>query len=175
MTTIQKSEHRIRTCQESTHLSGTMVMNLASLLLTSSTLMFSFALVSNSWMPICCAKVWASAVSTTFLSGSSFLFPTGKAVPKAQSETHVASLKASIQWKDSAKNVVFKRQSIWLYCSTAKCWSHTFSQLDAQVAEASPLWQVCVNPHRHCRNGAVALLVKHPTSKPLRQVHFLVC
>jgi len=51
------------------------------IIITSSTLMFSLALVSNSWMPICCAKVWASAVSTTFLSGSSFLFPTGDAEP----------------------------------------------------------------------------------------------
>uniref|UniRef100_A0A6B0TW75 Putative secreted protein n=1 Tax=Ixodes ricinus TaxID=34613 RepID=A0A6B0TW75_IXORI len=42
----------------------------------SSTLMFSLALVSNSWMPIWSAKRWASSVSTTFRLGSSFLLPT---------------------------------------------------------------------------------------------------
>ena len=43
---------------------------------TSSTLMLSFALVSNSSMPICSAKRCASCVSTTLRSGSSSLLPT---------------------------------------------------------------------------------------------------
>lgn len=44
--------------------------------LTSSTLMFSFALVSNRLIPICSANFCASVVSTTLELGSSFLFPT---------------------------------------------------------------------------------------------------
>lgn len=43
---------------------------------TSSTLMFSFALVSNRLIPICSANFCASVVSTTLELGSSFLFPT---------------------------------------------------------------------------------------------------
>lgn len=46
--------------------------------LTSSTLMFSLALVSNSLMSICSANFCASAVSTTLEFGSSFLLPTKK-------------------------------------------------------------------------------------------------
>ena len=45
---------------------------------TSSTLMFSFALVSNRLIPICSANFCASVVSTTLELGSSFLFPTEK-------------------------------------------------------------------------------------------------
>lgn len=44
--------------------------------LTSSTLMFSFALVSNRRMLICSANFCASFVSTTLEFGSSFLLPT---------------------------------------------------------------------------------------------------
>lgn len=47
-------------------------------ILTSSTLMFSLALVSNNWIPICWANVCASSVTTTFRSGSSFLLPTAR-------------------------------------------------------------------------------------------------
>ena len=43
---------------------------------TSSTFLLSFALVSNTWMPICSANFIASSLSTTFLSGSSSLLPT---------------------------------------------------------------------------------------------------
>lgn len=45
---------------------------------TSSTLMFSLALVSNRLIPICSANFCASVVSTTLELGSSFLFPTEK-------------------------------------------------------------------------------------------------
>ena len=43
---------------------------------TSSTLMFSLALVSNRSMPIWLANCCASSVRTTLLTGSSFLLPT---------------------------------------------------------------------------------------------------
>ena len=48
----------------------------AAVPLTSSTLMFSFALVSYNSMPIWSANIRASSVWTTFFSGQSFLFPT---------------------------------------------------------------------------------------------------
>ena len=51
-------------------------MSLYALALTSSTLMFSFALVSYNSMPSWSANFWASSVWTTFFSGQSFLFPT---------------------------------------------------------------------------------------------------
>lgn len=44
---------------------------------TSSTLMFSLALVSNTRTPTESPNCIASVVSTCFLDGSSFLFPTG--------------------------------------------------------------------------------------------------
>lgn len=44
----------------------------------SSTLMFSFALVSNRGMFIWLANLCASSVITTFLDGQSFLLPTEK-------------------------------------------------------------------------------------------------
>ena len=44
--------------------------------LTSSTLMFSFALVSYKSIPICSENFCASSVCTTFFSGQSFLLPT---------------------------------------------------------------------------------------------------
>ena len=47
-----------------------------SLTRTSSTFLLSFALVSNSLIPICSANLCASSVSTTFLSGQSSLLPT---------------------------------------------------------------------------------------------------
>ena len=47
-----------------------------SFLHTSSTFLLSFALVSNSWIPIWSAKRRASAGSTCFRSGASSLFPT---------------------------------------------------------------------------------------------------
>ena len=48
----------------------------SALTLTSSTFLFSLALVSKKGMFICCANFWASLVGTTFLSGSSSLLPT---------------------------------------------------------------------------------------------------
>ena len=43
---------------------------------TSSTFLLSFALVSNTWIPICSANFTASSFTTTFFSGLSSLLPT---------------------------------------------------------------------------------------------------
>lgn len=55
---------------------ATYTLGTTNIRLTSSTFLFSFALVSNRLMFIWSANFWASAVSTTLESGESSLLPT---------------------------------------------------------------------------------------------------
>lgn len=73
-------------------------------ILTSSTLMFSLALVSNNWIPICWANVCASSVTTTFRSGSSFLLPTAR-------QENISQF--TIIGRDAAQKEIFRNQLLF--------------------------------------------------------------
>ncbi len=100
--------------------------------LTSSTLIFSLALVSYNWIPICSANLCASCVKTTFLSGSSSLFPTASHI-----QNSVGNCRWTKKWSSISISPSFVRRShcsmVFGFCVKAKfrssCQSASWTML----------------------------------------------
>ena len=85
---------------------------------TSSTFLLSFALVSNTWIPICSANFTASSFTTTFFSGLSSLLPTWEKQNKIKLQ-HCTSTKYHRYYKPGLQtaNLIAAWSAVCKFCS----------------------------------------------------------